>query len=119
MNHLKLSGAGIHYVGQSRVSTAGGELLLALGYLPSLLINRRGLWDGGARGEGGAVGLGGWAKCRSRGSRREEERGMKLWSVIFFRRAHGREEGHGFFFLFFFFARGGGPKGKAAVQGID
>lgn len=43
---------------------------------------------------------------------------MKLWSVIFFRRAHGREEGHGFF-LFFFFARGGGPKGKATVQGID
>lgn len=44
---------------------------------------------------------------------------MKLWSVIFFRCAHGREEGHGFFLFCFFFCEGGGPKGKATVQGID
>lgn len=37
---------------------------------------------------------------------------MKLWSVIFFRRAHGREEGHGFFLFFFFCEGGGGPRAK-------
>lgn len=41
---------------------------------------------------------------------------MKLWSVIFFRRAHGREEGHGFF-LFFFFLRGGGAQGQSRGSG--